>query len=415
MIEAKKIRMIKQYSQNFDKQTSLFAFFFNHFTKEGDLILDPFCGSGTTLVECTHMGIPAIGLDINPLAVYITNAKLGALSIPYSKLQLALEKLLLDYKNYRKSHISNILSEREIYLLKWFPEEIYVDIELFKKLCIEMDEDIRSIFLIILSNHLRDYSNQEPADLRIRKRKSPFPTKSLIVAFEESANQFIRNLKGTQEVLGVLPQICKAYNLDSRSSKDIDSIEVDRFNGVITSPPYATALPYIDTQRLSLVWLDFCEAKKINHMEGTLVGSREFNEVNKKEWLQKMIANEDNIPQNIHQLCLELQNAIGDNDGFRRKVVPTLLYRYSSDMQKMFGLVIGRVAQGAKYSLIVGHNHTVLGGKRFDIDTPKLLVELAQNVGWILAESIELQTYQRYGLHHKNAIGKETCIILGKP
>lgn len=65
LIEAKKIRMIKQYSQNFDKQTSLFAFFFNHFTKEGDLILDPFCGSGKSLLAARILKRKIIGFELN--------------------------------------------------------------------------------------------------------------------------------------------------------------------------------------------------------------------------------------------------------------------------------------------------------------------------------------------------------------
>ncbi len=65
LIEAKKIRMIKQYSQNFDKQMSLFAFFFNHFTKEGDLILDPFCGSGKSLLAARQLKRKIIGFELN--------------------------------------------------------------------------------------------------------------------------------------------------------------------------------------------------------------------------------------------------------------------------------------------------------------------------------------------------------------
>ena len=65
LIESKKIRMIKQYSQNFDKQNSLFAFFFNHFTKEGDTILDPFCGSGKSLLAARQLKRKIIGFELN--------------------------------------------------------------------------------------------------------------------------------------------------------------------------------------------------------------------------------------------------------------------------------------------------------------------------------------------------------------
>ena len=45
----------------------------------GDRIWDPFCGSGTVLLEARHQGFNAVGLDLNPLAVAIANAKLSAI------------------------------------------------------------------------------------------------------------------------------------------------------------------------------------------------------------------------------------------------------------------------------------------------------------------------------------------------
>jgi hypothetical protein len=51
------------------------------FTKPGDLVLDPFCGGGTTLVEALSLGRRAVGIDINSLATFITRAKTTPLSI----------------------------------------------------------------------------------------------------------------------------------------------------------------------------------------------------------------------------------------------------------------------------------------------------------------------------------------------
>lgn len=46
------------------------------YTKEGDLVIDPFGGCGTTLVESKVMGRSSIGVDINPVAILITKAKI---------------------------------------------------------------------------------------------------------------------------------------------------------------------------------------------------------------------------------------------------------------------------------------------------------------------------------------------------
>ncbi len=46
------------------------------YTSEGDFIVDPFGGCGTTSVESKVMGRPSIAVDINPVAVLITKAKI---------------------------------------------------------------------------------------------------------------------------------------------------------------------------------------------------------------------------------------------------------------------------------------------------------------------------------------------------
>ena len=72
----------------------------------------------------------------------------------------------------------------------------------------------------------------------------------------------------------------------------------------------------------------------------------------------------------------------------------------------------GCIKKGAPFALIVGSNHTVLGGVRFSIDTPRHLTQIARSCGWEHEETIPLQTYQRYGYHMNNAILSEGLIIL---
>ena len=83
-------------------------------------------------------------------------------------------------------------------------------------------------------------------------------------------------------------------------------------------------------------------------------------------------------------------------------------------MKDMFEKIEQKLKPGSHFALIVGHNHTTIGGTRTDIDTPKLLVELALSVGYGLTENTPLEVYQRYGLNSSNAVNKESLIVLTK-
>src|SRR5690606_18912422 len=64
----------------------------------GSNVIDPFCGSGTALLECAHLGMYARGTDINPLAVFIANAKLLAVRTPAAALAQGLDSVLRRFK-----------------------------------------------------------------------------------------------------------------------------------------------------------------------------------------------------------------------------------------------------------------------------------------------------------------------------
>lgn len=374
-------------------------------------VLDPFCGSGTTLIEAAHIGAEAIGTDINPLAVYIANTKIQSLGIHWSQIQKAFGQFLQLYINERSNYtLSNEKPERIVYLKKWFPKEILLDIECLRNLS-ENIPICKNLVLVVISNLLRDYSHQEPKDLRIRRRKSPFPEKPLIEELKTKMDSIVEAIKDFQDKFGIIQSNNRAVNTDINNcnSKDIPDSSVDF---AITSPPYATALPYIDTQRLSLVWLSMVESSEIKNLETELIGSREFRvKSEQNDWNSFLVENSKQLPENVHLFCLNLYNKLNSNDGFRKRAVPSLLYRYFFQMKNMFEKVGQKLKPDCHFALIVGHNHTTIGGSRTDIDTPELLVKIAKSVGLELTENTPLEVYHRYGINSQNAVNKESLIV----
>ena len=379
--------------------------------KENSAVLDPFCGSGTTLVESAINGFSSYGFDINPLAVQLATLKVKVLTLDCVK---AREHLLsaVDYLSITNLDNSTEITNtpRNDYLLSWLPGDVFILLERLLNYIETIDETTALLFKISASNLIREYSLQEPMDLRIRRRISPMPEIPFITAWSDMVSRQLNSISLAQKhTLNVNTNSVATLN-DIRTVVTSDQL----FDVAITSPPYATALPYIDTQRISLVWLGLCQPNNIMKLESTLIGSREFYNVQKDALYDKMLCNADSLPVDVISLIHELQNSLTDQDGFRKKAVPLLLYRYFADMQKMFCNVCNMMKPKAKYALVVGNNKTTIGGKLNVIDTPALLAQVASNCGWRIVELLPLQTYQRYGLNAKNAITCETLIVLEK-
>lgn len=376
----------------------------------GDKVLDPFCGSGTTQVECALSGIESTGTDINPLAVEISNLKISALTLDCNAAKLHLSKLYALLINMDSDSNHSLDSARLEYLLRWIPKETLFALEKVRNYSQTINSAVGMLFVLSASNLIREYSLQEPLDLRIRRRISPLPEKKFRDAWKELVAHQLTCIELFQRNLHTRPANGCALNVDIRKTNELET----GFNAAITSPPYATALPYIDTQRISLVWLGLCDPTEIMSLESSLIGSRELYHINKDKLYDKMFRNDNNLPTNVYNLILELQNNLSPDDGFRKRAVPLLLYRYFSDMKQMFERVHPLLNERAKYALVVGNNKTTIGGKTTVIDTPQLLSAIATNCGWTTEELIPLQTYQRYGLNSKNAINQETLVILKK-
>lgn len=373
-------------------------------------VLDPFCGSGTTLVECAHLGALSVGTDVNPLAVSIARAKMQALRTPVAQLLQISGRLHTHLSRKKRTKTTKRDNPRMIYLESWFDAHVLEQIECVRSSIEEVTAEKRLIFLIVASNLLRDYSKQDPNDLRTRRRRSALPDTPFTTAFLNAIPPLLERIEATQIVLGT------DYPPGDALLHDVTAVTLDDvggyFDAAVTSPPYAMALPYIDTQRLSLVWLGLCQPGEIGNLDAKLVGSRELRGGARRDSLRQLLENAYDLPSKQSDVCIGLHNALDEQDGFRRQAVPLLLYRYFAFMRASFRAVKTVLTRGAPYGLIVGHNRTTIGGIQYKIDTPAHLSSLAAAEGWRVEDVIPLQTYRRYGYHVSNAVAAETLIIL---
>lgn len=408
--------------------------------EQGAYVIDPFCGSGTALLESAHIGWNAVGLDLNPLAVLIANAKLGLCRLGLDSFQEYAETMLGEieelvelvgechepFDTALRSHLTEMSTSYWLpsqgYLEQWFPEDVLTQFRVLLYLIEQVPNRItKSALRVCLSNIVRAVSFQEPADLRIRRRKEPQENYPAIQMFWQETRNLIDSLTNTEPLRYLIPEDTHqlALHRDSRSScafadaQKASSSKPILFDAAVTSPPYANALPYIDTQRLSLVLLGFIKATEIMPTDRTLIGSREITTNTRHVLESELEANEAKLPQPIHGFLTDLLDRVRESDvGFRRQNRPALLYKYFADMKKMFSAIHRSLRPEAPFALIVGTNRTRLDGEEIVIPTPEFLVDIALSAGFSDAHLEQLDTYQRYDLHRANSIASESLLIL---
>lgn len=390
---------------------------------EADFLIDPFCGSGTSLVEAMRLGIHAVGVDRSPIAAIVSEAKTRSLCHPRpSVLRREFSALVRDLSVEMKeaqqtispARLESVLGEDEIrYLEGWFPREAWAAVSVgIAGLVGQRETTARLLAKVVLSSILRSVSMQLPEDLRVRRRREPFVAPSVWELFVEAADSVDA---GLEEMLtwnrkqGIARVILGSADEPGAYG---DTTEYRR-RLLLTSPPYATALPYIDTDRLSIIALGLGSTRDVRSLEMNLVGSREWRKAEERLWRVNVVMNQAKLPLRVTSLVAEIEERNRDGEaGFRRVAVPYLLYRYFAKMRACMDAWSQHLLRGERAILIVGNNRTTAGGEEVVIRTPELLGEVASARGFKVEELIPLESWPRYGLHGRNGVSGEDAVVL---
>ena len=128
-------------------------------TKERNTILDPFCGSGTTLLEASMSGRKSIGIDSNPIAVLVAKAKTTSLTVDeLKKIQLVISELsTLTYSGIHQGWIPAAGN-----LKHWFQENMICELSWLREYILANSVgNLRDFLLCIFSSIIVTVSNQE--------------------------------------------------------------------------------------------------------------------------------------------------------------------------------------------------------------------------------------------------------------
>ncbi len=396
--------------------------------KTGAVILDPYCGSGTVLLEAQLNGMIGRGCDINPLAVGIANAKCAILSedpVIVDRLLVMFIERLVSPSHTGSYGLERFPDSTHDEIRRWFAQKVITKLAYCLR---EIDQQpvltVKHFLRVCLSSIIRDVSQQDPRDLRIRRRKIPLVDAPVF----ELLAKAVREQRGRLHDFAAMSDKCpyKLYAAtaslaDSRHAQALSGVIADTngVDAVITSPPYATALPYIDTNRLSLLVLEGMASRQRSPLEQDMIGSREITPRTRKDYELSLLREQSwqDIPSSTAKRVVRqlYQGNSNGRVGFRRLNMAALMFRYFRDMARSLTNVDRLLKPHSNVFLVIGDNRTLTGKGVVLIETTKVLCEVGQALGWRLNERIPITVTRENLRHSRHSITDNTVLWFSHP
>ncbi|MBI5682221.1 MAG: hypothetical protein HZC45_03490 [Deltaproteobacteria bacterium] len=321
------------------------------YTSKGDLIVDPFGGCGTTLVESKVMGRLSIGVDINPVAVLITKAKITP--IDPKKVERVFTALKGKLDTYNKD--TKVKAPEHERIDYWFkPEEKRKLAFIFTEILKLRDRDIRDFFYCGFSNILKNCSiwlqksNKPTRDL-IKKPSDPIQTFFKQVKMMMRGNARFYELSKQRNHLEVPSQV---YCTDARTIP----VKDNAVSLVVTSPPYVTSYEYADLHQLTALWMEY--TKDLSDFRKRFIGTSYHN---KKDLVLNSV------------LAEKIRNELLGKDKKTAEEVST----YFSEMNQVFAEMKRMLKKGGKTCIVIGNTSL----KGVEILNAEVFAEQLQNLG----------------------------------
>jgi DNA modification methylase len=361
-----------------------------------DTVLDPFCGSGTVLVESLMANRNSIGIDINTLALLLARVKTTPLSReviletmmsiinrvePRAKTPLTLEE---------KASVERIPN-----VYHWFKPYVARELELLRAEIQQIaDQSIRDFFQACFSATMYNVSNIRKADnpyfIRILHEDELAKHKPAVLT------QFSKTVKQNSEAVKSIEHVRKgkaSVRIINGNTRELVSLIGEKSADlIVTSPPYGeetNTMDYARFSKLALYWLGL-DGKHVKEMKNKALGSHP------KHWQEAEISSKA-LRGKLEEIAQKSQP--------RADEVYSFFYDYAICLKQMF-----EVCKVNSNCCIVIGDRTANG---IPIPNGKITRELCEDAGFTISECIERKMYQR--ALHSNVIASENVIIARRP
>lgn len=352
-------------------------------------VLDPFCGTGTTLVECKKRGIASTGIEAHPMAYFASRVKVdwspdaaGLLEHAQALGAEALECLRRDGIEDGPFFTSSGKATRK---LRSLPPETA---RLLLRESISALPLHKTLVLLETMDRRRDdayYSHERLAmakalvahvgnlhfgpEVRVGPRKTDAP---VVEPWLGEVSAIASDLRSLRELDGATTDV---YQCDSRHMGEV--LQPESINAVITSPPYPNEKDYTRTTRLETVFLGLVRTKaELQHLKRSMIRSNTRG-VYKGDDDDRWVARHPEI-QRVAQEIENRRTQLGKTSGFERLYhrVTTL---YFGGMLRHLRDLRTYLQPGAQLAYVVGDQASYL---RVMIRTGTLLADIAKSLGY---------------------------------
>jgi len=372
--------------------------FIQYYSREGDLVIDPMCGSGTTLIEACLLNRRAYGTDIDPVAALVARVSITPLSyetlVQYERTLMGILSSRMTSRDAEKVELPSDEDFPNITL--WFREDNLRDLLLVRNSILELPTTgpLRDFGLLCLSSIVRTVSNADPRDIfPERDREKPVRDRVDVLstfkrAFHDNASRvtdFSRQVHG--ETRGTATQ------------GDARSIDLPPCSAhlVFSSPPYAYAMDYARVHQLSTL-LFVLNNDGFRAHRPKYIGTDRIS-----------VAEPLGSFEGFEFARDEIQSVYEDN-----RKLGLILYKYFADMH-LVTLECKRILKPEGHLIYVVGNSTVRGTH---FHTTEVITRICKGLGFNIAEQLQ-RPYYAYRMSRKrnaqsNTIKADVFIVAEK-
>jgi hypothetical protein len=354
-----------------------------------DQVLDPFCGTGTVLVECKKLGIPSVGIESHPMAHFASRVKVDWEVDPETLLGSALEVaesaegellsegihdlLSLPDRERRPKGLRTLPKESEELLLRGSisPLPLHKTLVLRGLIMCQKEQRCRDHHLLALATALTSSIGNLHfgPEVGVTAPKSDAP---VIAPWLQQVRVMAGDLRAVD---GRQSERATVFLADSRTG--FESLGRASVSAVITSPPYPNEKDYTRITRLESVILGFVRSKaELRALKQRLMRSNTRN-VYKGDDDDRWVADHPEI-QRVAEAIEQRRTELGKTSGFER-LYAAVTKLYFGGMKRHLAELRRCLCAGARLAYVVGDQASYL---QVMIRTGQLLAGIAESLGY---------------------------------